>query len=240
MFKKSKIYLTLILLSFIIFFIYLNFNKNLRVAHAGGEYKGKIYANSIASIVSNYKFTKYFEIDLQLTKDNRLVCLHDPLIHNITFNEIKDNILKNNFCYDETLKKLLNENKEIIIITDFKTNNIQGLNFIKNYFESDFHRFIPQIYFENEYYKVKKIGFKKIIFTFYRVPNYTNDRLYKIIKKMDLYAITMDPARLRSGIVKKFNKKDFFVYVHTVNSLVRFIQYKLFFGADEIYTDNLF
>ena len=60
------------------------------------------------------------------------------------------------------------------------------------------------------------------------------------LKKMDLYAITMDPARLRSGIAKKIDKNDFFVYVHTVNSLIRFIQYKLFFGADEIYTDNLF
>ena len=240
MFKKSKIILILILLSFFIFFIYINFDKNLRVAHAGGEYKDKIYTNSIASIESNYKFTKYFEIDLQLTKDNRLVCLHDPLVHNNTFNEIKDKILKNNFCYDESLKNLLNKNKEILIITDFKTNNIQGLNFIKDYFKSDIHRFIPQIYFENEYIKVKELGFQKIIFTLYRVPNYSNDHLYNIIQKMDLYAITMDPARLRSGIVKKFDKKNFIIYVHTINSLIRLIQYKLFFGADEIYTDNLF
>ena len=45
---------------------------------------------------------------------------------------------------------------------------------------------------------------------------------------------------LRSGIVKRLDEKNFFVYVHTVNSLLRFIQYKLFFGANEIYTDNLF
>ena len=240
MLKKSLIFTISIILSFFIFFLYLNFDKDLRVAHAGGEYKGKVYVNSISSIESNYKFTKYFEIDLQLTKDNRLVCIHDPIINNYTFNEIKEFLLKNDFCYDESLKKLLNKNKEIFIITDFKTENIQGLNFIKKYFESDINRFIPQIYFENEYDKVKKLGFKKIIFTFYRIPNYSNDRLYMIIKNMDLFAITMDPARLRSGIVKRLDEKNFFVYVHTVNSLLRFIQYKLFFGANEIYTDNLF
>lgn len=240
MLKKSLIFTISIILSFFIFFLYLNFDKDLRVAHAGGEYKGKVYVNSISSIESNYKFTKYFEIDLQLTKDNRLVCVHDPIINNYTFNEIKEFLLKNDFCYDQSLKKLLNKNKEIFIITDFKTENIQGLNFIKKYFESDINRFIPQIYFENEYAKVKKLGFKKIIFTFYRIPNYSNDRLYMIIKNMDLFAITMDPARLRSGIVKRLDEKNFFVYVHTVNSLLRFIQYKLFFGANEIYTDNLF
>ncbi len=240
MLKKSLIYIILSILIIFIFFIYLNFNKDLRVAHAGGEYKGKVYLNSIDSIEGNYKFTKYFEIDLQLTKDNRLVCIHDPLINDFTFNEIKDFIIKNNFCYDESLKKLLDKNKEIFIITDFKTDNIQGLDFIKKYFETDINRFIPQIYYENEYFKTKELGFKKIIFTFYKIPNYSNDRLYKIIKEMDLFAITMDPARLRSGIVKKFDEKNFFVYVYTVNSLLRFIQYKLFYGANEIYTDNLF
>ena len=241
MLKRSQIFLIIILIPVLIFVlsIYLNLNKNLRIAHAGGEYNNKDYSNSIASIEHNLRFTKYFELDLQLTKDNRLVCLHDPLIKDVTFNEIKELIFKNDYCYDETLKKLLNKNKEIFIITDFKTDNIQGLNFIKKYFGSDINRFIPQIYFENEYIKAKELGFKKIIFTFYKIPNYSNDHLYKIIKKMDLFAITMDPARLRSGIIKKFDEKNFFVYVSTVNSLLRFIQYRLFFGANEIYTSTL-
>ncbi len=243
--KRSLISIILITLSVFIFYIYLNFNKDLRVAHAGGQFKDKVYVNSITAMESNHKFINYFEIDLQLTTDNRLICLHNPLssaapIHNGTFNELKNYILKNDLCYDEKLKKFLKQNKKIFIITDFKNNNLKGLNFIKEYFETDIHRFIPQIYYEDEYIKIKDLGFKNIIFTFYKIPDYSNDQIYKIIKKMDLFAITMNPARLRSGIVKKFDEKDFFIYVHTVNSLIRFIQYKLFFGADEIYTDNLF
>ena len=63
--KKLKLSFILIPLCFFIIFLYLNFNKDKRVAHAGGEYKDKIYTNSINSIEANYKFTTYFEIDLQ-------------------------------------------------------------------------------------------------------------------------------------------------------------------------------
>ena len=260
MLKKSRI--SFFLFSTLVFilsiFLYLDSNKSLRVAHAGGQYNNKTYPNSIASINFNSKHTKFFELDLQLTKDKRLVCLHDAMtkshdqliknryyheieeVQNKYFHEIKDEIIKNNFCYDEILKNFLNDNDQILIITDFKTDNIEGLRFIKKYFDSEIDRFIPQIYYEDEYKKVKNLGFEKIIFTLYRIPNVSNDQISKMIKKMDLFALTMNPARLRSGIAKKIDKQNFFIYVHTVNSILRLLQYKLFFGADEIYTDNLF
>ena len=242
MLKRPQIFLIIILIPVLIFVlsIYLNLNKNLRIAHAGGEYNNKDYPNSIASIEHNLRFTKYFELDLQLTKDNRLVCLHNGTVDFKYFDQIKDKIIKNDYCYDETLKEFLDRNKDIKIITDFKTDNIEGLIFIKEYFQSDLNRFIPQIYYEKEYQKVKNLGFEKIIFTFYRIPNHSNDQILKILENVDLFAITMDPARLRSGIIRKIDKQKFFVYVHTVNSRLRFLQYKLFFGADEIYTDTLF
>ena len=223
MLKKSYLLIIVLIITFFIFILYLNSNKKLRVAHAGGEYNDKTYPNSIDSINSNFQFTKYFELDLQLTKDKRLVCLHDPIITDKYFYEIEEEIIKNDYCYDKILKDLLLKNKKILIITDFKTDNIEGLSFIKDYFKEEAFRFIPQIYYENEYKKVKDLGFDKIIFTLYRVSNYSNDKISKMIKKMDLFALTMDPARLRSG-----------------NYFFRYLKYKIFFGADEIYTDNLF
>ncbi len=242
MLKRSQIFFILIIITVLIFVlsIYLNLNKDLRIAHAGGQYNNKNYPNSIASIEHNLRFTKYFELDLQLTKDNKLVCLHDGNVDTKYFDQIKNKIIKNDYCYDETLKEFFDRNKDIKIITDFKTDNIEGLSFIKEYFQSDYNRFIPQIYYEKEYQKVKDLGFEKIIFTFYRIPDYSNDQILKILNNMDLFAIAMDPARLRSGIVSKIDKQKFFVYVHTVNSRLRFLQYKLFFGTDEIYTDTLF
>lgn len=239
---KYHFFFILILLFFLIFslFFYFNSLKIFRVAHAGGEYNGLKYVNSIAAMNFNSKYTKYIELDLQLTKDNRLVCIHDPLINNKYFNELQKEFSEKDFCYDETLMKFLEENKQIIIITDFKTDNIKGLKFIKNNFEQFSKRFIPQIYNDDEYLPVKKLGYEKIIFTLYRVGSYSNEKIAKIIKNFDLFGLTMDPARLRSGIVEKVHNKDFLIYVYTVNSYLRFLQYKIFFGADEIYTDNLF
>ncbi len=242
--KKHKyyFYFVLILSFFLIFILYLYFNslKEFRVAHAGGEYNGLKYVNSIAAMKLNSKYTKYIELDLQLTKDNRLVCIHDPLINKKYFNELKKEFPKKDFCYDETLIKFLKENQKIIIITDFKTDNIAGLNFIKKNFEQFSKRFIPQIYNEDEYLPVKKLGYEKIVFTLYRVGSYSNEKIAKIVENFDLFGLTMDPPRLRSGIVEKLHNKNFLIYVYTVNSYFRFLQYKIFFGADEIYTDNLF
>ena len=72
----------LLLFSISLLFLYFNYLKTFRVAHAGGEYNGLKYVNSIAAMNLNSKYTKYIELDLQLTKDNRLVCIHDPLINN--------------------------------------------------------------------------------------------------------------------------------------------------------------
>ena len=242
---KKKYKIALFIISFIFFllilffFLYLNSLKSFRVAHAGGQYNGLKYANSISAINFNSKYTKYIELDMQLTKDNRLVCIHDPIISEKNFSEIKKDFPDKDFCYDVSLKNFLEQNPEIIIITDFKTDNLKGLNFIKNYFDKFSKRFIPQIYDEHQYLPVKNLGYDEVIFTLYRV-SYSNEMIVQIIKDFDIFALTMDPARLRSGIADKIRNKNFLIYVHTVNSYFRFLQYKIFFGADEIYTDNLF
>ena len=92
----------------------------------------------------------------------------------------------------------------------------------------------------SEYLPVKDLGYEDVIFTLYRVSHYSNEKIAQIIQSLDLFGLTMDPPRLRSGIADKIQNKDFLIYVHTVNSYLRFLQYKIFFGADEIYTDNLF
>ena len=69
-------------------------NKNLRVAHAGGQYLDFEYPNSTRGININKNYIKYFEIDLQLTKDNRLICLHDPLVGDLNLRKFTIFILE--------------------------------------------------------------------------------------------------------------------------------------------------
>ena len=78
--KLSIIRIILFSFSFLlIFFInYIFFFKTeYRVLHAGGFYKNQIYTNSIEALEKNKKDFKYFELDFQLTKDNKLICEHD-------------------------------------------------------------------------------------------------------------------------------------------------------------------
>ena len=233
---------------FIFVIVYLNINKNSRVAHKGGAYNGTLKTNSINAIEKSKKKINYFEIDFQMTKDNRLICLHEDEIKDLSnknirklfFRDIKKILDLNDKCYDDLIYKLLKENPKIFIITDFKNNNIEGLKFISQNFSKQLDQFIPQIYFAHEYEYVKKMKFNKIIFSLYKIPNLSNKEIIEQINGMDLYAVTMNPARLRKGLAKILKKQNIFTYVHTVNSYARFLQYKFFFKVDEIYTDKLF
>ena len=49
-----------------------------RVAHAGGDLKGRAYTNSYEALEESYsEGFRYFEIDFNFTADNQLVCIHD-------------------------------------------------------------------------------------------------------------------------------------------------------------------
>ena len=71
------------LLIFLIDYIFF-FKNEYRVLHAGGIYKNQIYTNSIEALEKNKKDFKYLELDLQLTKDNKIICEHD-INQNILF-----------------------------------------------------------------------------------------------------------------------------------------------------------
>lgn len=241
--KNFKLFVVILLFSTTAV-ISLNHKRDFRVLHAGGWHTNntKGYSNSIEALSQNKQKSIFFELDLQITKDNRLVCLHDPNIDYLFYNQLDKKINKKLDCNDKSLFDFLEKNKHVKIITDFKTNNITGLTFLKKYgFNID--RIYPQIYNLNNYEKVKKIGYKKIIFTLYRVPsNKINENLINKILSKDLHAVTMNPPLLRKGFglkIKEKNKK-IIIYTYTVNSYYRFLMYKLLFGTDEIYTDRLF
>jgi len=242
-FKNFKLFVVILLFSTTAV-ISLNHKRDFRVLHAGGWHSNntKGYSNSILALSLNKEKSSFFELDLQITRDNRLVCLHDPNIDHLFYNQLKKRVNKKLDCFDQSLFDFLEKNKHVNIITDFKSDNIKGLTFLKEYgFNID--RIYPQIYNLNNYERVKKIGYKKIIFTLYRVPsNKINQNLINKILSKDLYAVTMNPPLLRKGFGLKIKEKNknIIIYTYTVNSYYRLLMYKLLFGTDEIYTDMLF
>ena len=242
MHKKIIFILVFILISFVTYNIFMQIILTKTILH--GDTKYNEFPNSIDHIKDNLKNTKYFELDFQITSDGRLICYHgDENLSEVKFNSLLiQNLIFQKNCYDTELKKFLEKHPGIYIITDFKKNNIEGLKVLKKYFKNELTQFIPQIYFFEEYNFVKKLGFKNIIFSTYKIPNDNNQKIFTNLNKMELFAITVDPARLRKKFyqdkIKNYNRN--FIYVHTVNSWIRLLQYKLFYGADGIYTDKLF
>lgn len=61
-----------------------------RIAHAGGSIDGLVNTNSIESLDLNKQYFDVFEIDLSLTSDGKVVCLHgwNENIHKSLFGKI--------------------------------------------------------------------------------------------------------------------------------------------------------
>ena len=87
----SRIIICILVVLLVIFVIVINRHKNYEIiqykktiasnnymAHALGGVDGKTYLNSLESLNnSKKKGFKLFEVDIKLTSDNKIVCLHD-------------------------------------------------------------------------------------------------------------------------------------------------------------------
>ncbi|MBW0145463.1 hypothetical protein [Sphingomicrobium clamense] len=158
------------------------------VAHAGGGTPRATYANNIEALdLAAHHGFDLIELDF-IEIDGELRLGHDE--QNVS---------------DLTLSQLLEwlaQHPDIRIVTDMKSGN-QGLQNLPR------DQFIPQIYELDEYDQVKRLGFRDIILTAYKMDSYDwQDRA----NELDLFAVTVpkEAAWLAKGI-------DHPVYLHTVN-----------------------
>ena len=237
-----SISLLIIFLANYIFF----FKTEYRVLHAGGIYKNEIYTNSIEALEKNKKGFKYFELDLQLTRDNKIICGHD-IDKNILFYDqflirnLKSKIKK---CDYESLRKWLNKNPKKIIITDVKTdNNLKALKFIQNNFSNYKKNFIPQIYNPKNYESVKNMGYDDIIWNLYLYNSEDSGDISKIIdiiKKNSFFAITMPGSIAKKGLSKKIREETKTrTLVQTINFRRNAAKWIFIYKVTDIHTHSI-
>jgi len=220
--------------------INLDILKLEKVAHGSGGFKGKTYTNSLESLEFNKFYFNFFEIDFYLNNQNRLICSHNSEDAILSIDELM-NKYEYTPCTLKSLNEWLKNNPNKFIITDVKDNNYEALILIKNFIDNYEDKIIPQIYFYEEYEKVKKLGFKKIIWTFYRLNDKQKDlkTIQKQLENMDLYSVTIGQDLALLGYGNIISKQNLPIYLHTINSNKRFLFYKFFLGIDNIYTDWL-
>lgn len=225
-----------------------------RVAHAGGGIKRKTYTNSLDALDQNIKNGfLYFELDFSFTKDGRLVCIHDwknsfkrsfgfwtkekPTLE--AFELLVRNKSEFNKCTLESLTHWMKKNPSAFIVTDMKEDNLRGLKIIAETIPEFERRIIPQVYDPRNYNKVKRMGYKQIIWTLYRYNGSDDDVLAWVDKFDGPFAITMPKNRGISDLPKNLATKHIPTYVHTINSLEEKNRLVNTFGVTEIYTDFL-
>ncbi|MBU2884305.1 hypothetical protein KO507_00850 [Gilvimarinus agarilyticus] len=230
--------------------------KPLRVAHAGGALGELTYTNSLQALTENYsKGFRYFEIDFNLTSDEKLICLHDwgekftelwgvTLKNKVTFSEFESLTRNNNAnvtaCTLKSLADWMVDYPDAVIITDVKKDNINSLKIIKTYLPNSNDRVIPQIYQPENFFKVRLLGFENIIWTLYKFEGDVEDVYRWVEIFFGNYAVTMGRGmNFTPSLARNLAKKDIPTYVHTINSNSAMNRYKKFHGFSEIYTDYL-
>ncbi|GAB6178618.1 hypothetical protein JCM16814_35100 [Desulfobaculum senezii] len=133
----------------------------------------------------------------------------------------------------------LEKNKDIQIITDVKDDNIDALRYFADHYSQATERIIPQIYTPIEYGPVKRLGYKKIIFTIYAYKRAKDiNLLNRYAKSFKFYALTVPKYRCTAEFCSLISQNTRRLYAHTVNSCEELSTLKNR-GVTEVYTDYL-
>ena len=223
------------------------------IAHAGGDFQGKTYTNSIEALNHNYnKNFRYFELDFSWTSDQNLVCIHDwTHSYKRSFGEEivsipsleEFNLLvqeKSQFtkCTLPSLIEWLKNYPQAFIVTDIKENNLDGLELISKKYPQYTQQFIPQIYHHKEFKTAQKLGFKNIIWTLYKYRG-NEKSIINFAQKYSLYAVTMPIKKAKTGLPLKLKEVGISSYAHTINQEELLNELVNDHGINNIYTDHL-
>jgi glycerophosphoryl diester phosphodiesterase len=221
------------------------------IAHALGMWKGEKYLNSKDAFETSYeKGVRFFETDISLTRDNKIVLFHDG--HESRFGLRKDFSEKEfvearpfgtELLTAEGLASLLAKYSDARIITDVKDDNVFVLKKLSEIFTSHGidpkQRIIPQIYHPSEFKAVKALGFKHMIFTVYRFRKRINLTARFLRNHPEISALTVPDKWIDKGYSKLAETCNIDIFVHSISDPKR--RDELFRkGVHGIYTHDLF
>ena len=220
------------------------------IAHAGGKIKNTKYSNSLEALNNSNKLGyQFIEIDISITNDNKLVLIHDWYkTRKKLFSKIGI-VSEKTFLKDKMVNKLtpinldtalswLKNHPNIYFISD--TKNIDIISVLK--YVNQFHaqikeRFIPQIYFFDEYKKAKQLGYNDIILILYKLKN-TNDEIIEFVKNHELLAISLSKKEAQTKLRNKLQEMDKKLLIYTANDPSEIKHFREL-GIETFFTDNL-
>jgi glycerophosphoryl diester phosphodiesterase len=232
------------------------------IAHAGGTLsnagieKGRVKGtNSRPAVVYSYNHGhRVFEIDFNLTTDNKLAAVHDWHGYNGAMSseewaKVKIWTAFTSMMLEDVLDFMI-INKDMFLITDtksfeythedteFKFNLI--VEAAKKKDPELLDRIIPQIYYQEMYDIVmKQHEFKSIIYTLYASPDDDEQVVNFVRKHRNIRVVTMAPVRGRQEFITELRRAGKQIYFFTLNDLDEILNYKKS-GVRGFYTDYIF
>nr|WP_263324162.1 phosphatidylinositol-specific phospholipase C/glycerophosphodiester phosphodiesterase family protein [Neobacillus sp. Marseille-Q6967] len=237
-----------------------------QVAHGLGYIDGHYVTNSMEALLLNYKRGfRVFEVDLNMTSDNRLIARHDwtpehylwlgqsflPIDGPIPFRMVMAYKVHGKYhaATWEKLLKVMKKYPDIYLITDTKHNDEESVRKTFSYLvkatkKSDpklLERIIPQFYNKEMLSYIRSYyDFKNVIYTLYQLTNEnlpTPEELAEWCYQNKVTAVTAFPFRLTEEMRSALQAKNIKMYVHTINDQIEAANYKE--KGIGIYTDYL-
>ena len=139
----------------------------------------------------------------------------------------------------------LSSHSDVRLITDFKNDNVTGLETLAEMagaYPGLLDQIYPQIYHQSEYYPVRSLGYKNVIYTLYR-QHYDIRKdaagIAAFAADHPLAAVTVPIAivdQQGTDYVNAINQVNVPLYVHTVNGIQDIRKYQDM-GVYGVYTD---
>lgn len=221
------------------------------VAHAGGGVRGLIETNSREALAqAAADGFKLIEVDIDRTRDDRLVLIHDwgQTVMTLfgagprprTATEFAGLHMRGGLTQLtlEDAMTWLGRHPEVSLVTDIKVGNVQALRAIAARWPALRPRIVPQIYAFDELDPVRAAGFERIVFTLYHDVGVADGQVEAFAARAGLFAVTMPVARVRSGLAARLAQDGVFVYAHTVNDPTQLASLRER-GVQGVYTDWL-
>lgn len=221
------------------------------IAHSGGIGNHRTYTNSLEALENSVaRGHTAIEVDLSWTSDHHLVLIHDwghefqKLFDRspgrLTLSEFRALPSANGLSHLslEDLADWLLENAGVLVITDIKERNIDGLRLIAEEYPEHRRRIVPQIYHPESYLKVKEMGYVHVIFSLYRT-DLTDQKVIDFAARNSLFGVTIPARRAMEGTLPaELAANGVRVFAHTVNDhlTANSLQSKGVYG---VYTDWL-
>ncbi|MBR0171405.1 MAG: hypothetical protein IJQ21_01285 [Lachnospiraceae bacterium] len=236
--------------------------RNERVIiHAGGHVRTPdgsdyTYTNSMEALERCYeKGNRICELDFILSADGYLVCAHngwDRWAMGMSFRGAADRadfLAEKMYGELETMDldaliTFLREHEDLYVVTDIKSNsvsNLKGCSVIRKRAPDLLDRFIIQIYHDEEFSRVRSLGFPYIIYTLYDADTdeREQDAILKVLRKCDLTALTLPRAMANDDAFNaRIRDTGVPLFVHTIND-VESMNALQDIGVQGFYTDNI-